>query len=90
MISFVEELAGDRRYQSIDCGGSSLEWEVLTVSTQPGHSSRSQLFILGKRLSSKSRWTTGDKGAEQTRDWEFSLSLQEGRVGIDKLLCLIT
>ena len=25
-----------KRYQSIDWGGSSLEWEVLTVSTQPG------------------------------------------------------
>lgn len=49
MISFVEELAGDGRYQSIDCGGSSLEWEVLTVSTQPRRSSRSQPFILGKR-----------------------------------------
>ena len=28
----VEE---ERMYQSIDCGGSSLDGEVLTVSTQP-------------------------------------------------------
>lgn len=25
-----------RKYQSMDCGGSSFEGEVLTVSTQPG------------------------------------------------------
>lgn len=60
------------------------------MSTQPGHSSRSQPFILGKMSPDKSRWEAGDGGAEQTGDWEFSLSLQEGRVGIDKLLCLIT
>lgn len=79
------------RYQSIDCGGSSLEWEVLTVSTQPGRGSRSQPIILGKRSLGKSRvgrWEAGDERAEHTWDWEFSLSFQEGRVGIDKLLCL--
>lgn len=27
---------GGRTYQSIDCGGSSFEGPVLTVSTQPG------------------------------------------------------
>jgi len=27
---------GGGTYQSIDCGGSSFEGEVLTVSTQPG------------------------------------------------------
>lgn len=83
----------EERYQSIDCGGSSLEWEVLTVSTQPEHGSRSQPFILGRMSPGKSRvgrWEAGDEGGEQTWNWEFSLSLQEGRVGIDKLLCLIT
>ena len=30
-------------YQSIDCGGSSLEGEVLTVSTQPKHRNLGQL-----------------------------------------------
>ena len=29
------EEAEKEKYQSIDCGGSSLEGEVLTVSTQP-------------------------------------------------------
>lgn len=62
MISFVEELAGDGRYQSIDCGGSSLEWEVLTVSTQPGRSSRSQPFILGKRPSGSPDGRQATKG----------------------------
>lgn len=59
------------------------------MSTQPGRSSRSQPFILEKRsqVIPDVRQATG---AEQTGDWKFSLSLQEGRVGIDKLLCLVT
>lgn len=63
------------------------------MSTQPRRGSRSQPIILGKRSPGKSRvgrWETGDEGAEHTWDWEFSLSFQEGRVGIDKLLCLMT
>ena len=63
------------------------------MSTQPRRGSRSQPIILGKRSPGKTRvgrWETGHEGAEHTWDWEFSLSFQEGRVGIDKLLCLMT
>jgi len=33
---------GERAYQSIDWGGSSFEWEVFTVSTQPAKQSHNR------------------------------------------------
>lgn len=63
------------------------------MSTQPGRGSKNQPFILGIRSPGKlkaGRWETGDESGERTWDWEFSLSLQEGRVCIDELLGLTT
>ena len=88
------------RYQSEDWGGSSLEWEVLTVSTQPRCRWRMYQYI---SVSSK----PGKGGAivfatwspvvepvvvvEKVRctwDRELSLSLEKVRVFGDELLCL--
>ncbi len=47
---------GGGSYQSIDCGGSSFEGEVLTVSTQPGGGEIDQLVvhfkIIGRQIPS--------------------------------------
>lgn len=53
LLALLRNWLGWEKYQSIDCGGSSLEWEVLTVSTQPERGSRNQPFILGKRSPGK-------------------------------------
>ena len=41
-----ERWAGEGDYQSMDCGGSSFELEVLTVSTQPVERKAGSQYIL--------------------------------------------
>lgn len=70
------EMNRDQSYQSASWGGSSLELEVLTVSTHPNnHQFQTPYKILVAE-------------AERTRDGELALTLQESRVGSDELLRL--
>jgi hypothetical protein len=90
----IAKVTGDRglSYQSVSWGGSSLDEEVLTVSTHPVIHAVSHLGI--ERYSAKARNRLVSKRIEglnpTQRTWngEFSLSLQECGVCLDKFLCL--
>lgn len=78
-------------YQSIDWGGSSLEGEVLTVSTQPMWGGLVSLHSICAQQVGLEVCDSGEgrgKGARRTRDWKLSLSLQKGRVCNNKFLRL--
>lgn len=83
---------GAGTYQSMDCGGSSFELEVLTVSTQPvAEMPTSSVPELGgsQRTGPANRHARAGGRGGRTWDREFPLPLQECRVCVDEFLRLL-